>query len=253
LKHQLESRTLRDIKSVFEHSGLRYLELSYLAIADHCAAAASVRQEAERRRAMILEAAQTLGARHIKVITAGERTEVARLADAFAELCSQAAKCTDALLVYEFLPPVLDANMAKFQDAIALVQKVAQPNARLLLDTWQLTKAGLSPADMRIVPIGSIGWVELADGLIEASSSVAEEAVGDRRLPGEGEFDIGGYIDAWRARGYDGPWGVEVMSDALRRLPIEEQYRRAYETSRAQFAPGRSAQISPFEHSVQRR
>jgi sugar phosphate isomerase/epimerase len=139
------------------------------------------------------------------------------------------------------------------EGAIALVQEVAQPNARLLLDTWQLTKAGLSPSDMAIVPVGSIGWVELADGLLESSSSVAQEAVGDRRLPGEGEFDIRGYIEAWRARGYDGPWGVEVMSDALRGLPLEEQYRRAYEASRSQFRMDRYRESSPFEQSGETR
>ena len=130
---------------------------------------------------------------------------------------------TDALLVYEFLPPALDANIGTLEGAIALVEEVAQPNARLLLDTWHLAKAALSPADMRIVPVGSIGWVELADGLFEASSSLAEEAVGQRRLPGEGEFDIGGYIDAWRACGYDrrsrqlaSSWPMNPMTSSSR-------------------------------------
>lgn len=55
-----------------------------------------------------------------------------------------------------------------------------------------------------------------------------------RSLPGEGEFDIPGYIGAL-APLYSGPWGVEVLSEALRALPIEEGFRRAYETSAAQF------------------
>jgi hypothetical protein len=38
--------------------------------------------------------------------------------------------------------------------------------------------------------------------------------------------------------GYEGPWGVEVLSEALRALPIEEEFQRAYETTIAQFGAG---------------
>jgi sugar phosphate isomerase/epimerase len=234
IAHQLESRTLLEMKRIFDDSGLKYLELSYLQIPDYCAGRDPVRPEAQRRRTLLFEAARTIGARHIKVITAGERTEVGRLVDTFAELCGQAGVHTDALLVYEFLPPPLDLNIGTLQGAIALIQEAGQRNGRLLLDTWPLTKAGLSPADMQMIPVGSIGWVELADGVIEPSSNMEQE-IFERRLPGEGEVDIGGYIEACHRRGYDGPWGVEAMSDELRSLSIEEVYTRAYVTARAQF------------------
>ena len=64
-----------------------------------------------------------------------------------------------------------------------------------------------------------------------------DETVNHRKLPGEGEFDIPGYVEASREVGYEGPWGVEVLSDELRSLPIEEEFQRAYETTAAQFAP----------------
>jgi sugar phosphate isomerase/epimerase len=62
-----------------------------------------------------------------------------------------------------------------------------------------------------------------------------DEVVNHRRLPGEGEFDIPAYVDVCRELGYPGPWGVEVLSEELRRLPIEEEFQRAYETTAAQF------------------
>jgi sugar phosphate isomerase/epimerase len=43
-----------------------------------------------------------------------------------------------------------------------------------------------------------------------------------RRLPGEGEFPIVDYVAVCRELGYDGPWGVEVLSEELRNLPIEQ-------------------------------
>jgi hypothetical protein len=33
---------------------------------------------------------------------------------------------------------------------------------------------------------------------------------------------------------YDGPWGVEVLSEKLRTLPIDQIFDLAYETSAAQ-------------------
>jgi hypothetical protein len=41
-----------------------------------------------------------------------------------------------------------------------------------------------------------------------------------------------------RELGYDGPWGVEVLSEEQRSLPIEEEFQRAYETTLAQFRAG---------------
>lgn len=44
------------------------------------------------------------------------------------------------------------------------------------------------------------------------------------------------YVAAVRDAGYDGPWGVEVLSEKLRALPIEVIFDRAYLTSSAQLA-----------------
>jgi sugar phosphate isomerase/epimerase len=65
-----------------------------------------------------------------------------------------------------------------------------------------------------------------------------DETINHRRLPGEGEFDVAGYVDVCRDMGYPGPWGVEVLSEELRNLPMEEIFKRAYETTSAQFRAG---------------
>ena len=57
-----------------------------------------------------------------------------------------------------------------------------------------------------------------------------------RKLPGEGEFPILDYVAVFRELGYDGPWGVEVLSEELRSLPIDEIFDRAYEATSAQLA-----------------
>ena len=46
---------------------------------------------------------------------------------------------------------------------------------------------------------------------------------------------IESYVEACVEHGYEGPWGVEVLSDELRNNPIDVIFRRAYEATAAQF------------------
>ena len=64
-----------------------------------------------------------------------------------------------------------------------------------------------------------------------------------RRLPGEGDFPLRDYIRVFRELGYQGPWGVEVLSEELRNLPIDEMFDRAYTTTMSQLAPERSPSV----------
>ncbi len=84
-----------------------------------------------------------------------------------------------------------------------------------------------------------MSWVELSDGPYEYAEDRLDEVINRRRLPGEGEFRIAEYVSVFRELGYDGPWGVEVLSEELRNLPIEQIFDRAYETTSAQIAASR--------------
>jgi sugar phosphate isomerase/epimerase len=53
----------------------------------------------------------------------------------------------------------------------------------------------------------------------------------DRRLPGDGDFDIAGFVDAVRATGFQGPWGVEVLSTVIGDTGPAELARRAYRST----------------------
>jgi sugar phosphate isomerase/epimerase len=65
-----------------------------------------------------------------------------------------------------------------------------------------------------------------------------DEPINHRALPGEVEVPIAEYVAAVRAAGYEGPWGIEVLSQKLRALPIEEIFDRAYSTGSAPLAAG---------------
>jgi sugar phosphate isomerase/epimerase len=225
------------VQQLFDDNGLRHLELEFL-WEWFLDPEDERRRDADRIRALLFEAAAELGAHHIKVGNIpGTPCEIPRLTERFAELCADAASHHDALLVYEFMP--FDVNVRDLATALTVVGDV--PNAGIAIDTWHMAKLGIAPDELRHVPAGRIGWVELSDGQYEDMADPIDEVVNHRKLPGEGEFPIREYVAACRDQGYDGPWGVEVLSEELRSLPIAEIFDRSHETASAQLASERSA------------
>jgi len=235
LEHVLETRTLADITALFDEFGLRHLELEFLWEWFHDPEDER-RRESDQRRALLWEAAAALPAHHVKVGNIpGTPCELGRLTEAYAELCADAAQHHDATVVYEFMPP--DVNVQDLDTALAIVEGADAPNGGLAIDTWHMAKLGIAPDDLRRVPARHLGWVELSDGHYRNLPDPVDETINHRALPGEGEFPIREYVAAVRDAGYDGPWGVEVLSQDLRALPIEQIFDRAAETTRAQLAP----------------
>jgi sugar phosphate isomerase/epimerase len=236
VEHQLETRTLREMREIFDDAGLQYLEVEFLA--DFFAPPGEpARAESDARRRQLFNTAAAFDAHHIKVGNIpGTPCELARLTDEFAQLCADAAEHTDAKVAYEVMP--FDVNVNTLERALELVSGANAPNGGLAIDTWHMGKLAIEPSELERIGAEQLVWVELSDGQHETMDDPIDETINHRRLPGEGEFDIPGYVDALRQVGYSGPWGVEVLSAELRSLPIEEEFRRAYETTLAQFRAG---------------
>ncbi|UGS34298.1 sugar phosphate isomerase/epimerase family protein [Capillimicrobium parvum] len=241
LEHILETRTLSDLKALLDDHGLTQLELEFLQ--DWFVDPGDERRIAsDATRRLLFDAAEVLGPHHIKVGNIpGTPCEPAKLAERFAELCADAATRTDARIVYEFMP--FDVNVHDVDSALALLGTAGAGNGAVAVDTWHMSKLGIAPGDLRRFSAQQIGWVELSDGRFADMDDPIDEVVNHRRLPGEGEFDIRGYVEVCRDIGYPGPWGVEVLSEDLRNRPMPEIFRRAYETTAAQFS-GSSAEVA---------
>jgi sugar phosphate isomerase/epimerase len=235
LEHMLgEGKTLAGMRSLLDEHGLRHLELEFL-WEWFLDPSDERRRESDRRREVLWEAAAALSAHHVKVGNIpGTRCETSRLIEAYAALCADAAEHHDAKVVYEFMPP--DVNVQTLETALAIVDAVDAPNGGLAIDTWHMAKLGIEPDALRRVPARRLGWVELSDGWYEDLPDPIDETTNHRELPGEGEFPIREYVAALRDAGYPGPWGIEVLSEKLRNLPIDEIFERAYAASAAQLA-----------------
>jgi sugar phosphate isomerase/epimerase len=236
IEHQLETTSLREMKQVFDDSGLEFIQLEFLQ--DFFVPEDDpLRADSDTRRELLFDAAATFDAHHIKVGNIpGTEAPLEQVTEGFGELCQDAANNTDAKVVYEFMP--FDANVRSLDAALELAEGAAQPNGGLAIDTWHMAKLGISPQELTRIPREYLSWVELSDGQYEDMEDTLDEVINHRKLPGEGEFDIAAYVDACIEAGYEGPWGVEVLSEELRNLPIEEEFKRAYETTAAQFSAG---------------
>jgi sugar phosphate isomerase/epimerase len=236
ISHQLETSTLEEMKRIFDDAGLTHLQVEFLA--DFFVEPGQpARKASDERRKLLFDTAAAFDAHHIKVGNIpGTPCGLGQLTESFAELCQDAARQTRASVVYEFMP--FDVNVNTLDTALELVQGADQPNGGLALDTWHMGKLGITPGDLKRIPPQYLKWVELSDGQYENMPDPVDETVNHRRRPGEGEFDIPGYVEACQEIGYEGPWGVEVLSAEQRALPIEESFQRAYDTSLAQFRAG---------------
>jgi sugar phosphate isomerase/epimerase len=236
VSHQLETTSLGDMKRIFDDAGLKYLEVEFL-WEFFVPRGQAARADSDRLRRQLFDTAAAFDAHHIKVGNIPETVcELDRVIEEYAALCDDAAQHTNAKVAYEIIP--FDPNVGTLDAGIRLVAETARPNGGLAIDTWHMGKLRIPPEELARIPDGQLAWVELSDGPVQYMEDPIDEVINHRRLPGEGEFDIPGYIEACRGLGYEGPWGVEVLSAALRALPLEEAVRRAYETTTAQFRAG---------------
>jgi sugar phosphate isomerase/epimerase len=235
LEHVLESRSLQEMKEIFDANGLQRLELEFLM--DWFLDPDDQRRKvSDSTRELLFDAAAEFDAHHIKVGNIpGTPAEISQLTEHFGELCAEAADRTDAKVVYEFMP--FDVNVRSVESAIEVVVGAGAANGGIAIDTWHMSKLGIAPDDLRRIPIEYLSWVELSDGLLENMDDLIDETVNHRELPGEGEFDVRGFVEVCQDHGYKGPWGVEVLSDELRHQPMDVIFRRAYESTASQFQP----------------
>jgi sugar phosphate isomerase/epimerase len=189
------------------------------------------------RRARELEdqfyaAAEAFGGRHMNVgcpCARGTLPALPVVADYFGRLCDRAAR-HDLLVAYEFLPwsDVPDAATAG-----RLVAKAGRANGGILIDTWHYFRGAADPAQVRAIPADRFFLIQFDDAAAKMAGEWMEDTTDYRRLPGEGAFDLNGFIRMLDEHGVNAPFSIEILSAEQRARAVTEAARVAYETSRA--------------------
>ena len=227
LEHILVHRTLQEMKTILDDNGINYVELEFLT--DWFLDGAR-KAESDSRKRRLLEASAALKAKHIKVGDFyNSACPMPRIVEAFAALCEE-AEDYGATIGFEFMASAMIDNL---QDSLAMVEAAGAKNGGLILD---IVHVGLLEYRMKrsaSIPLQYLINMELNDGTLPGSPR--HDPSRARRFCGEGEFDIQGFIKGVNQTGYTGPWAVEVFSEELVGLSLEESNRRAFETTIAQF------------------
>ena len=92
--------------------------------------------------------------------------------------------------------------------AIDLLRRADAPNAGLLIDVWHFYNGGGQPGQLVDLPTAGIAAFQLNDGPL-VHDDFQQHARAERRLPGEGELDVVGLIQAVARAGFTGPYCVE--------------------------------------------
>jgi len=211
-------------------AGQRLVELEFLS---DWFATGPRRAQSDAARAELFRAASELGARHLKVMPPflGDDPHGGELAERFAELCAEAAPY-GLRIGLEMLP---FSRLPTLSAALEMVRAADAGNGGLLIDIWHVCRSGSGVSQVAEIPRRFIVAVELCDARNAVQGSLLEDTMCRRRLCGEGEFDLASFIAALGRAGYDGPYGVEILSDAFRKLPLVDAARRSAETAAAQF------------------
>ncbi len=215
---------LQRLNSVLQQNGIDFVELEFLT--EWPLAEQDPRRQAEREaRDMLLMAADVLGANHIKIGNInGYPVPTEQLQQRFADIAGEFAD-RDTEVGLEFFP--VDPNISDLQQALEITSGV--DNAGLYLDLWHLMKMDIDFDTIRDLSEDQVVAVEFNDGYVDTEMGFLEETINLRKLPGEGEFPISEWVDAVRATGFDGPWGLEILSEEFRRFSMDDAYPRAYE------------------------
>lgn len=229
LEHILERRNLKEMKRIFDDNGIKHVELEFLTdwFLD-----GDKKRKSDKTKQMLMTAAEVLGARHIKV---GDfdmnQVPMPRLVESFAALCAEAANYGTKIL-FEL---IVDAMIRTLPETLQMVEGAGAKNGGIMIDLWHVVKLGIPYEDVARIPAQYLLGIEINDGTLECPWDLHEDTINHRKLCGEGEFDVKGFVTCMLGAGYEGPWGIEVLSKDLRKLPLNEAATRAFNTTIAQF------------------
>ena len=218
------------VKRMLDDHGIVHVEVEFLGnwfeTGEKKTASDAIRRD-------LLEAAHELGARNIKA--AGEMwtttCDVPRYAAAFADVCADAARIGTAMAI-EVLPMT---NIRDLETASAIVAQAGHENGGLCIDIWHMLRGGIDIEKLKSLPLQYFKSVELDDAKAGITGTIWEDTLFHRLYPGEGDFDCPAFIRAVEAAGFRGVYGVEVISETYRKLPVREQAKRSFDGTMAQF------------------
>jgi 4-hydroxyphenylpyruvate dioxygenase len=131
---------------------------------------------------------------------------------------AERAAARGLMIAYEAL--AWGRHVREYQHSWEIVQAAGHPALGVCLDSFHILSRGSDPAGIRRVPGEKIFFLQLADAPVLAMD-VLQWSRHHRCFPGQGGFDLTGFVGHVLAAGYRGPLSLEVFSDTFRQAEPE--------------------------------
>jgi len=218
------------LKKLISDNGIQYVELECI---NDWFTSGSRREKSDYVRKNLLNLAAELEAIHVKMgsETDGSIWPWEKLVEEAHQLGVE-AQAAGTRIAIEFLP---FSQIDSLETGVKLVDEVNHSAVGLLLDIWHVVHGHTPFEVVARLPKRYIFGIELNDALLKIENDLFYDTVHNRMYCGEGEFKVSEFIAAILATGYEGPYGVEILSDEHRSLGLDEALTRARDTALAQF------------------
>jgi sugar phosphate isomerase/epimerase len=225
---------LETLKRMLDDHGITTVELEFIT---NWWTEGEMKRESDRLRDELFEAAAILGARTIKTgaeLQSFGATAGGAAMDLFADRFDALASKAGSHDVRVALEPMPMSNITTIQAGAEFVSRVGNPHGGLVVDTWHVARGGTDHSLLPdVLPMSHVFVVELDDAAREPVGSLWDDTVDRRMNPGEGDLDTVHFVEEMIRAGWTGHWGVEIISEAQRHLPVEEAVAKTAAATRA--------------------
>jgi sugar phosphate isomerase/epimerase len=126
------------------------------------------------------------------------------------------------------------SNIPDAATAMQIVNAAGRANGGICLDCWHHFRGAYDDEMLRAIPAEAIFTVQFDDGPRQrVDPDYYTDCTRYRRVPGDGDFDLAGFLRLVGELGVRLPLSVEVMSVGLGDRPASEIARRLADATRA--------------------
>jgi sugar phosphate isomerase/epimerase len=174
-------------------------------------------------------------ARHVTLVGDFEGT-IEQAVAGFADVCDRAA----AVGARVGLEPIPVQSTPDIATAREIVERAGRDNGGICVDSWHLERGGADWQQLESLPGELVTSIQINDGPIEPEhDDYIEDCLWNRRLCGDGEFDLHRFVRTLDHIGADAPYSVEIISSELWAGDPFDVARRMADTTRAVIAEAR--------------
>lgn len=238
LSHCIDLYGYKGIRQILAEAGLECLEIEVLT--DWFANGERF-QSFTHTFEFLLQAVNELPIIHLKAVgdaileeDASEKADawtIEHMTNSFGELCLKAARA-NAQIVLEIYP---GSNVRDIDTARRIVEGANQENGGLLIDIWHLARGGIPYEKVGEIPLRFIKHIELDDASAQQVGTIFDDTVHRRKLPGEGGLNVPEFLRCVKRTGYNGTYGVEIVSEQQRTLNVSDAASMSYKATMDQF------------------